>query len=91
MTGDEQLSGGVSTGSRDVHDDVEAIVRARHGARIAAVLEREPVWARDFTDLTHEGRRLFGEGLGTFLLVLAGAGAALLETALTVRSVGPPR
>ncbi|MFB7501781.1 hypothetical protein ACFC09_45285 [Streptomyces sp. NPDC056161] len=91
MTSDEQLSGGGSTGSRDVHDDVEAIVRARHGARIATVLEREPVWARDFTDLTHEGRRLFGELLGTFLLVLAVPEQRSWRQPLTVRSVGPPR
>ncbi|TJZ99731.1 MIP/aquaporin family protein [Actinacidiphila oryziradicis] len=82
MTGDEQFSGGGSTGSHDGHGDrVEAIVDARHGARIAAVLEREPVWARDFNDLTYEARRLFGELFGTFLLVLAGAGAAVLEAA----------
>ncbi|TJZ93568.1 MIP/aquaporin family protein, partial [Actinacidiphila oryziradicis] len=81
MTGGEQLSGGGPTGSHDGRDRVEAIVDARHGARIAAVLEREPVWARDFNDLTYEARRLFGELFGTFLLVLAGAGAAVLEAA----------
>jgi aquaporin Z len=81
MTGGEQLSGGGSPGSHDGHDRVEAIVDARHGTRIAAVLEREPVWARDFNDLTYEARRLFGELFGTFLLVLAGAGAAVLEAA----------
>jgi aquaporin Z len=79
MTGGEQLSGGGSTGSHDGHDRLEAIVDARHGTGIAAVLEREPVWARDFDDLTYEARRLFGELFGTFLLVLAGAGAAVLE------------
>ncbi|HWG28471.1 MIP/aquaporin family protein [Actinospica sp.] len=62
-------------------DSPEDVVRVRYGARIAAVLEREPVWARDFDDLAYEGRRLFGELFGTFLLVLAGAGAAVLETA----------
>jgi aquaporin Z len=67
--------------SRDDRDQLEDLVRARYGSRIAAVLEREPVWARDFNDLAYEGRRLFGELFGTFLLVLAGAGGAVLETA----------
>ena len=61
--------------------DPDAVLRARYGARIAAVLEREPPWARDFDDLGYEGRRLFGELFGTFLLVLSGAGAAVLESA----------
>ena len=51
----------------------------RHGWRIAQLLEREPAWARDFTDLSHEWRRLFGELFGTFLLVLAAAGGAVLD------------
>lgn len=34
--------------------------RFRESAR-NALLEREPVWAREFTDLSHEWRRLFGE------------------------------
>ncbi len=58
---------------------VEEIVHARHGSRIAAVLEREPVWARDFTDLSYEWRRLFSELFGTFLLVLAAAGALVVQ------------
>lgn len=56
-------------------------MRARHGTRAAAVLEREPLWARDFNDLSYEARRLFSELFGTFLLVLAGAGAAVLDAA----------
>lgn len=60
---------------------IDAVVDARHGRQIAAALEREPVWARDFTDLSYEWRRLFGELLGTFLLVLAGAGAAVVQVA----------
>jgi len=39
----------------------------------------EPVWARDFTDLSYEWRRLFSELFGTFLLVLAAAGAAVVQ------------
>lgn len=45
----------------------------------AEFLERQPVWAREFTDLRHEWRRLFAESLGTFLLVLVGAGGAVLD------------
>jgi aquaporin Z len=54
-------------------------LRQRHGWRIAQLLEREPAWARDFTDLSHEWRRLFGELFGTFLLVLVAAGGAVLD------------
>lgn len=43
------------------------------------LLEREPVWGREFADLTHEWRRLFAELFGTFLLVLVGAGGAVLD------------
>ncbi len=42
-------------------------LRRRHGARIGELLEREPIWAQDFTDLNYEGRRLFSEFFGTFL------------------------
>ncbi len=58
---------------------VEAL-RRRHGTRIAELLERQPRWAQDFNDLTHEWRRLFGEFFGTFLLVTVGAGAAVVES-----------
>lgn len=58
---------------------LEDAVRARHGPRIAAFLEREPLWARDFTDLSYEWRRLFSELFGTFLLVLAAAGALVVQ------------
>jgi aquaporin Z len=87
MVGDEPLSSAESTGRRDGYERIEAMVHARHGSSIAAILEREPAWARDFTDLTYEARRLFGELFGTFLLVLAGAGAAIVE-ALTHGSIG---
>jgi aquaporin Z len=45
---------------------------------------QEPVglqtaWTRDFSDLTYEWRRLFSEMLGTFLLVLVAAGAAVVN------------
>lgn len=54
-------------------------LRERHGSHIAALLERQPAWARDFTDLSQEWRRLVAELFGTFLLVLVGAGGAVLD------------
>jgi aquaporin Z len=62
----------------DRHDALTDL-RSRHGLRVAELLERDPVWARDFTDLSHEWRRLFAEVFGTFLLVTVGAGGAVLE------------
>ena len=60
---------------------IQAVVNARHREPLAGLLEREPVWARDFTDLGYEWRRLFSELFGTFLLVLAGTGAPVLDVA----------
>ena len=60
---------------------------ARHGPWVAQLLEREPPWSRDFTDLTYEWRRLFSELFGTFLLVLVGAGGAVLD-AKTAGGIG---
>jgi aquaporin Z len=60
-------------------DRLEATVRRRHGTNGARLLEREPVWARDFTNLEYEWRRLFSELFGTFLLVMAGAGGAVID------------
>jgi aquaporin Z len=45
------------------------------------VVPTEPLWVRDFHDLHHEWRRLFAEVFGTFLLVLAGAGAGVVAAA----------
>jgi aquaporin Z len=39
------------------------------------------VWARDFENLHYEGRRLFAEMFGTFLLVLVAAGAPVINHA----------
>jgi aquaporin Z len=55
------------------------MVRRRHGIAGARLLEREPIWARDFTNLDYEWRRLFSELFGTFLLVMAGAGGAVVD------------
>ncbi len=38
-------------------------------------------WERRFDDPSHEGRRLFSEFFGTFLLVLAGAGGGVINAA----------
>jgi aquaporin Z len=38
-----------------------------------------PAWARDFSDLRYEWRRLFGEVIGTFFLVLVAAGAGVVN------------
>jgi len=47
--------------------------------RRAELLARQPIWAREFDDLSYEWRRLFSELFGTFLLVLAAAGGAVLD------------
>ncbi|MBN9619430.1 MAG: aquaporin [Actinobacteria bacterium] len=60
------------------HERVAPVVLARHGPWAAGLLAHEPIWARDFTDLSYEWRRLFSEAFGTFLLVLAGAGATVV-------------
>jgi aquaporin Z len=52
---------------------------AERGVRVAQLLERQPSWSRDFTDLRFEWRRLFSELFGTFLLVTVGAGGAVLD------------
>src|SRR3954466_10496946 len=43
------------------------------------LIELEPPGAREFDDPAYEWRRLFSELLGTFLLVLAGAGGAVVN------------
>jgi aquaporin Z len=60
-------------------DRVEELVRRRHGVTGTWLLDREPIWARDFTNLDYEWRRLFSELFGTFLLVMAAAGAVVVD------------
>jgi aquaporin Z len=67
-----------------IEDDQHRADRAahqRHPAFIASLLEREPVWARDFENLSYEWRRLFSEILGTFFLVLVAAGGGVIGAA----------
>ncbi len=47
---------------------------------MTSATRREPIWAQDFTDLSYEWRRLFSEVLGTFLLVVVGAGAPMVQS-----------
>jgi aquaporin Z len=56
-------------------------VPARDTRLTSEATDRAPGWARDFNDLSHEWRRLFSEGFGTFLLVLVGAGAPVVDAA----------
>ncbi|MCW0213514.1 MAG: aquaporin [Pseudonocardia sp.] len=50
-------------------------------SRIGGLLEFEGPWNPDFDDPRHEWRRLFSEVFGTFLLVLVGAGGAVVDAA----------
>ena len=43
--------------------------------------ETAAFWVREFDNGSLEGRRLFAEALGTFMLVLAGAGAGVVQAA----------
>ena len=57
------------------------------GSRAAAGDLDGPLWALHFADPSREARRLFSELLGTFLLVLAGAGAPVVD-AFTHGAIG---
>src|SRR4051794_10702809 len=55
--------------------------RAEDGGTAAPLLVLESPWSHDFDDVRLELRRLFSEFFGTFLLVLAGAGGAVVDAA----------
>jgi aquaporin Z len=44
-----------------------------------ALLGMEPPWVQRFDDPAHQWRRLFAELVGTFLLVVAAAGGAVVS------------
>ncbi len=66
-----RATGEASGGSGDVHDEARRMWRA--------LLALESPSRLDFDDPALEWRRLFSEVLGTFLLVLAGAGAVVVD------------
>jgi aquaporin Z len=51
----------------------------RSSLTVAEITAREPEWAKHFADPSRETRRLFAELFGTFLLVLAAAGAPVVN------------
>src|SRR6516162_6155060 len=50
----------------------------RQGRSLEAIFELESPLGRDFDNPSHEWRRLFSEILGTFFLVLVGAGGGVV-------------
>src|SRR5512146_136047 len=63
------------------HEMVGGVERAAtrtQGRSLEAIFELESPTGRDFDNPRHEWRRLFSEILGTFLLVLVGAGGAVV-------------
>lgn len=53
--------------------------RNESGLHLLEPVGLQTPWTRDFHDLSFEWRRLFSEGLGTFLLVLVAAGGAVVD------------
>jgi aquaporin Z len=61
------------------HDDIDARVREDPSGARRALLALESPATLDFDDPALEWRRLFSEVLGTFMLVMAGAGAVVVD------------
>jgi aquaporin Z len=78
---DDSGASSLARSARDRSAGARAQSSARRARAVAELLEREPVWGRHFGDLRYEWRRWFSELLGTFLLVLAGAGAPVVDAA----------
>ena len=75
---DSGTPGAVALGSPGAGSEATALTKAQ--AKVTG-------WAQDFDDVGKEWRRLFSEGFGTFLLVLAGAGTSVVAAA-THRDMG---
>jgi aquaporin Z len=56
-------------------------IRREQRLMLRSLLEVEPPWVREFDNMSHEWRRLFGELFGTFLLVLVAAGGPVVSAA----------
>jgi len=79
-------AGGLDSGEPRTSEVVEVHASSPGAARLL-LGPPTPLWARDFSDLQYEWRRLFGELIGTFFLVLVAAGAGVVNAA-TGGSVG---
>jgi aquaporin Z len=69
--GEAHEHGAAATGQRQ-------LVELRPSSRVPLV-PPTPTWARDFSDMQYEWRRIFAEVIGTFFLVLVAAGAGVVD------------
>ena len=75
-------------GAGSLHNATE-VVRVRATPLRGDLGPPTPNWARDFSDLSHEWRRMLAEAIGTFFLVTAAAGAGAVN-AYTHGGIGRP-
>jgi aquaporin Z len=71
----------VTTRSRDPGEDGRVSGAQDRGMAKAPLMALESPWSHGFDPPLIESRRLFSEFMGTFLLVLAGAGGAMVDAA----------